>query len=122
MAIDPFCKSCIKTDLTSLHYVTFMEPLAIFPIEALPFDSKQFTNNSINKVVESKTEESFLLLEEHIFAAISLYKNLMKFNSETYHMKFLSYSHKCKYSSKIFVHNKVYYNKLIVLIFASLPF
>jgi hypothetical protein len=74
MAIDPFCKSCIKTDLTSLHYVTFLEPLAIFPIEALPFDSKQFMNNSINKIVESKTKESFLLLEEHFFAAISLYK------------------------------------------------
>jgi hypothetical protein len=45
----------------------------------------------------------------------------MKFNSKTYHMKILSSSHKYKNSSKIFLHNKVYYNKLIIIIFARLP-
>jgi hypothetical protein len=61
--MDPFCKSCAKTNLVSLHYVTFIEPLAIFPTKALSFDSKQFTNNSINKVIE-----------EHFFTAGLLYK------------------------------------------------
>jgi hypothetical protein len=37
-------------------------------------------------------------------------------------MKFLSSSHKCKNISKIFVHNTVYQSKLIVIIFANLPF
>jgi hypothetical protein len=46
----------------------------------------------------------------------------MKFDSKTYHMKFLSSSYKYKNGSKIFVHNKIYYSKLIVIIFASLPF
>jgi hypothetical protein len=63
MVIDPFYTSCVKTDLASLHYVTFIEPLAVFPTEAQSFDSEQFTNNSINKVVESKPEDPFLLLE-----------------------------------------------------------
>jgi hypothetical protein len=40
MTIDPFCKSCVKTDMTSLHYVTFIELLTIFPTEALSFDSE----------------------------------------------------------------------------------
>jgi hypothetical protein len=42
----------------------------------------------------------------------------MKFNSNTCHMKFLSSSHKYKISGKIFVHNKAYHNKLILIIFA----
>jgi hypothetical protein len=37
--------------LASLHYVTFIELLAVFPMEALSFDSDQFTNNSMKKVV-----------------------------------------------------------------------
>jgi hypothetical protein len=37
-------------------------------------------------------------------------------------MKILSSSHKCKNSSKIFVHNKVYQCKLIEIIFVNLLF
>jgi hypothetical protein len=74
VTIDPFCKSCVKTDLASLHYVSFIEPLAIFPTKALSFDSEQFMNNSINKVIEEKTNDPFLLLEEHFFATVLLYK------------------------------------------------
>jgi hypothetical protein len=37
--------------LASLHYVTFIELLAVFLMEALSFDSDQFTNNSMKKVV-----------------------------------------------------------------------
>jgi hypothetical protein len=47
-----FYKSCTKMDLKTLHYVTFIEPFGVFPTEALSFDSKQFTNNSINKEFE----------------------------------------------------------------------
>jgi hypothetical protein len=70
--MDPFCKSCVKIDLALLHYVTFIKPLVVFPMKALSFDSEQFTNNSINKVIEEKTNNPFLLLEEHIFAAVLL--------------------------------------------------
>jgi hypothetical protein len=31
-------------------------------------------NNSINKLIEEKTNNSFLLLEEHFFAVVLLYK------------------------------------------------
>jgi hypothetical protein len=74
MAMDPFCKSCVTTDLASLHYITFIEPLVVFSTEAPSFDSKQFKNISINKENESKTEDPFLLLNEHFAAANLVYK------------------------------------------------
>jgi hypothetical protein len=76
VAMDHCYKIYIKTELTSLHYVTFIESLAIGPTEALSFDSDQFTNNSINKVIEEKTNDPFLLLEEHFFIAFLCIKNL----------------------------------------------
>jgi hypothetical protein len=78
MAMDPFCKSCVATDLAPLHYVTFIEPLAVFSTEAPSFDSKQFKNISINKENESKTEDPFLLLNEHFTAANLVYKKHYK--------------------------------------------
>jgi hypothetical protein len=72
--MDPFCNSYAGTDLTSLHYVTFIEPLAVLPMEVLSLDSEQFVNNSMNKVIEGKINAPFVLLEEHFFAAIMLYK------------------------------------------------
>jgi hypothetical protein len=75
VAIDPFCKSYVKTDLASLHYVTFIEPLVVFPMEAMSFDSRQFTNNSINKVIEAKTKDHFLLFEEHFLPIVLVLKN-----------------------------------------------
>jgi hypothetical protein len=74
MAMDQFYKSCMKTDLASLHYVTFIEPLAIFPTEVVSFAPEQFINNSINKVVQSETEDPFLPFEEHIFTIFLVYK------------------------------------------------
>jgi hypothetical protein len=56
------------------HYITFIEPLVIFPTEAMPFDFEKFTNNSINEVIEAKTNEPFLPLEEHFFDTVLLYK------------------------------------------------
>jgi hypothetical protein len=67
-----FCKSNVETNLATLHYVTFIEPLTVFSMEALSFDSGQFMNNSINKVIEAKTNDHFLQLEEHFFAAVLL--------------------------------------------------
>jgi hypothetical protein len=43
-------------------------------MKALSFDSEQITNNSINKVIEEKTKDHFLLLEEHLFATVLLNK------------------------------------------------
>jgi hypothetical protein len=73
VAMYPCCKSCIETNLALLHYVTFIEPLTVHPIEALSFDSAQFANNSI-KVIEAKNRNPFLLSEEHFFASVLMYK------------------------------------------------
>jgi hypothetical protein len=78
MAMDPFCKSCVTTNLASIHYVTFIEPLVVFSTEAMSFDSKQFTNISINKEIELKTEDPFLVLDEHFFTADLVYKTHYK--------------------------------------------
>jgi hypothetical protein len=86
VAMEPSCKTYVETDMVSLHYVTFIEPLAICLTEALSFDSDQFTKNSINKVIEEKTNDPFLLLQEHLFTAFFVYK-------KTYELQFddLSY-------------------------------
>jgi hypothetical protein len=78
--MDCFCKTNTETDVATLHYLAFIEPLTVSPKEALSFDSKQFTNNSNNKVIEEKTTYNFLLLEEH-FGAANLFYKKMKFNS-----------------------------------------
>jgi hypothetical protein len=66
-------------------YVAFTEPLTVSPMEALSFDSKQFTNNTNNNVTEAKTTNHFLLLEEHFIAIVLLYKK--------YEVQFESVSH-----------------------------
>jgi hypothetical protein len=70
--MDHFCKSYAKTDLASLHYVIFIELLAIMPMESLPFGSKQFINNSVTKLIKEKNNDPFILLEEYFFAAFVL--------------------------------------------------
>jgi hypothetical protein len=91
MAMDPFYKSCVKNDLASLHCVTLIESLAIFPTEALSFTAETFRNNYIKKVVQSETEDPFLLLEEHIFAAILVYKNPYEVQFEDLPHEFLKF-------------------------------
>jgi hypothetical protein len=76
--MNSFYKSCTETDFATLHYVTFIELLGVFPTEALSFDSEQFTNNSINKEFESKTNHYFLLFEEHFFGTVLVYKKPYK--------------------------------------------
>jgi hypothetical protein len=71
MAMDPFYKSYAETDLASLHYITFIKPLAVLPMDALFFDSEQFTNNFMKKVIEGERNDPFVL-EEHLFVVILL--------------------------------------------------
>jgi hypothetical protein len=88
VAMDHFHNSFADTDLASLYYVTFNEPLVVLPIEVLSFNSEQFTNNSIKKGIEEKRNDLFILLEEHFFAAVMLYKKNMKCNLKTRRMKY----------------------------------
>jgi hypothetical protein len=74
-------------------YMAFTEPLTISPMEALSFDSKQFMNNTNNNVIEAKTTNHFLLLEEQSIATVLLYKK--------YEVQFESVSHEVlKFVSK----------------------
>jgi hypothetical protein len=43
-------------------------------MKALSLDSEQITNSSINKMIEEKTKDHFLILEEHFFATVLLNK------------------------------------------------
>jgi fucose permease len=61
-------------NLASLHYVIFIEPLAISSSEASCFDSEQFTNTSINKLIEVKPKDTFLIFEEYFFTNIFVYR------------------------------------------------
>jgi hypothetical protein len=70
VAMNTFCKSYADTDLAWWHYVTFIKPIVISPNEALSFDFEQFTNTSINKLIEAKTKHTFLLFKEHFFTSV----------------------------------------------------
>jgi hypothetical protein len=52
--------------MATLHH-TFIESIAIFPNEAMSF-------NSINKLIEAKTKDYFLLFEEHLFASVLVHR------------------------------------------------
>jgi hypothetical protein len=52
VAMDSFYTSCAETDLPTLHYVTFIEPFGVLPLEATSFDTQQFMNNYAKKVFE----------------------------------------------------------------------
>jgi hypothetical protein len=49
-----FLKKVPDTDLAWLHYATFIESIVVSLDEALFFDSEQFTNTSMNKLIEAK--------------------------------------------------------------------
>jgi hypothetical protein len=74
VAMDSFYKSYVETDLTTLHYITFIKLFGVFSTETLSFNSEQFTNNSNNKEFKSKTNDHFLLFQEHFFIAVLVYK------------------------------------------------
>jgi hypothetical protein len=95
-----FWKSYIDTDLASLHYITFIEPFTVSPKEVLSFDSKQFMNTSINKLIETKDKDTFLLFEEHLFESVLVYR-------KSYDVHFEDLSNEYLLSTKRFEHNKV---------------
>jgi hypothetical protein len=74
MAMNIFFKSYADTDLAWLHYNTFIKPIVISPNEALSFHSELFANTSINKFIESKIKDHFLLFEEHFFARFLVHR------------------------------------------------
>jgi hypothetical protein len=76
VVIDYFYKSYAKTDLATLHYVTFIESLVVSPTEALSFDSDTLTSSSMKKVIEGNINASFVLLEEHFLDIVLLYKKI----------------------------------------------
>jgi hypothetical protein len=45
VAMNYSCKTFVKTNLAPLHYVTFIEPLAVCSTDVLSFDSNEFMNN-----------------------------------------------------------------------------
>jgi hypothetical protein len=82
VAMDYFYKSCVETDLATLHYVTFIESFNVLPTEPLSFDSAHFTSNYTNKVFESNINDPFLRFEEHFFATVMLYRKNTKVQFE----------------------------------------
>jgi hypothetical protein len=104
--------------LTRPYYVTFIGLLVVCPKKALSFSSDEFTNNNINKVIEEKINDHFMLPKEHLFATFFVYKkNLTNLNSKICHMKFSGSSQNHKVSDKIFVNNKFYHGKVTLIIF-----
>jgi hypothetical protein len=69
-----FCKSYVDTDLAFVHYITFIESFVISPKEAMSFDSEQFVNTSINKLIEAKDQDPYLLCEDHFFGGVLVYR------------------------------------------------
>jgi hypothetical protein len=63
--MDPCSRAYVEIDLISLHYVTFINP----PTESLFLGSEWFMNNSINKLIEEKVNDPFLL-KEYLFITI----------------------------------------------------
>jgi hypothetical protein len=97
VAMDSSYKTYVETDLASGHYVTFIEPFVVCPTDALSFDSDEFTNNNMNKMIEEKK----MILSNLIL--------------KIYYMKLSGSSQNHNVSGKIFVNDKLY--KVILIIF-----
>jgi hypothetical protein len=82
VTMDSSCKTYVKSDLASLHYVAFIEPIVICTMEVLSFHSDQFTNNAINKVIQDKISDPFILNQEHFFTTFLVYKKPYEFELE----------------------------------------
>jgi hypothetical protein len=106
--MDPFHKSYITTDLASPHR---------------PCHStlNNLRTSSSTRRVNKKPKTLSCSWMNISSPAIWCTQNIMKFNSKAYRIRFSSSFHKYKNSSEIFVLNKVYRIKFIVIIFASLP-
>jgi hypothetical protein len=83
----------------------------------MSFDFDQFTKNSINKVIEEKTNDHFYSSKNISLLPFWCIKKLMNCNLKICHMKFLSSSQNHKVSAKIFVNHKFYHINFILTIF-----
>jgi hypothetical protein len=103
VAMDFFYQSCVETDLSILHYVTFIEPFGVLPTEALSFHSDQFTSNYANKIFESKNKDPFLLLEKHFFDVVVMCKKNYDVKFEDLPHEIVEFFHSFNISAIIFV-------------------
>jgi hypothetical protein len=72
-------------------------------------------NNSISEVIEVKINNHFVLLKN--MSSMPFYcKKTYEVQFENMSHEVLSSSQKYKVSAKIFIHNKVYHNKFILII------
>jgi hypothetical protein len=113
----PFCKLYAEIDLASLHYVTFLKPLAVISTESVSFDLDQFMNNPIDKLIEEKTSDISFSSENICSPQLCCVTKLLKFNLRTFRMKSLSSSQNRKASVIRFVYKKVDHIKYILIIF-----
>jgi hypothetical protein len=82
-------------------------------VQSKPYPS----NNTINKVIEEKMNNSFVLLKNITLQPFWCKKNLTNLNSEICHMKFSDSSQNHKFSDKMLVNNKCYHGKIMLIIF-----
>jgi hypothetical protein len=74
VTMNTFCTSYPNTDLAWIHYVIFIELITVSLDEAMSFHSEQFTDNSMNKLIEAKIKQLFVLFKEHFFASGFVYR------------------------------------------------
>jgi hypothetical protein len=103
VAMDSVYQSCIETDLATLHYVVFIEPFGVFSTDPLSFDSDQFMSNFADKILESKNEDPFVLLEEHFFQAIIFYKKYYDFEFKDLSHEVVDFFHRFNMSGLFLV-------------------
>jgi hypothetical protein len=117
VAMDSSCKTYVKTDLASLHYVTFIEPLVVCPTEALSFELQLVYKQHHQQGDWRKNERLFHAPQRTLLCRLLGVKKLMNLNSNICHMKFSSSSQNYKVSDKMLVNNKYYHCKVMLIIF-----
>jgi hypothetical protein len=98
-----------------LYYVTFIDSLVVFRTKAMSFESKQFTNNSINKMIGVKINEHFVYYSKKIslpqFCCTKKYEVLFEDPSHEV-LEFFSQNRKVS-DNRLFMHNKFCHMKFI---------
>jgi hypothetical protein len=69
--VDRFCKTDTETDLTTLHYMTIIEPLTVSSKEALSLDCRNF-------IVQKKYKVQFESLSNEVLEFFSEPKSVTK--------------------------------------------
>jgi hypothetical protein len=111
-------KSCTEMGLITLHYVIFIELfLRVAKQRSYHSHSEQFTNNYTNKIFESINNGHFLLVEEHFFNVVVVYKKNYEVQFEDLPQEVVEFFFMRSISLPFFGHNKIYHKKLILTIF-----